>query len=168
MVRFDKFVRSGATCDGATFIPNTNLSVWRVEAAPNGGNVFRLYQCPAGYYMVRDELYPEQDNCVQCGISEYLLAPITIENASIKCSKCPVGGLCPGWFSVPSVIWAIFCKNAVSSLWQHFKVYFVLGGNNVIPQADYWRRDERVLTANSSSPQVVARLWRCFPGNCLG
>jgi hypothetical protein len=60
----------------------------------------RLYQCPAGYYMVRDELYPEQDTCVQCSMYEYLLAPITVSNMSIKCSKCPVGGYCPGNFKM--------------------------------------------------------------------
>jgi hypothetical protein len=53
--------------------------------------------------MVRDDLYPEQDNCVQCGITEYLLAPITFENMSIKCSKCPVGGQCPGIFKIQSL-----------------------------------------------------------------
>jgi hypothetical protein len=33
--------------------------------------------------------------------------------------------------------------------------------------ADYWRRDKQVIE-NSSSPQMVAELWRCSPGICLG
>jgi hypothetical protein len=42
------------------------------------------------------------------------------------------------------------------------------GGNVIIAKADYWRRDEQVFSVNFSSAQVVARLWRCFPGNCIG
>ena len=60
----------------------------------------RLYQCPAGYTIIRDDDFPEADNCVQCGVNEYLLSPITIENKTLKCLKCPVGGLCPGLSSV--------------------------------------------------------------------
>ncbi len=86
---------SGATCDGATFTPNTNLSIWRTESTAYGHTI-RLFQCPSGYRMVRDDLYPEQDNCVPCGVNEYLLTPITISNMSITCSKCPVGAYCPG------------------------------------------------------------------------
>ena len=56
----------------------------------------RVHQCPAGYTMTRNDLYPADDNCVECGVDEYLLSPITIENKSIVCLKCPVGGFCPG------------------------------------------------------------------------
>ncbi len=86
---------SGATCDGATFTPNTKSSVWRIESSTSG-HMIRLFQCPSGHRLVRDDLYPEQDNCVPCGVNEYLLAPITISNMSITCSKCPVGAYCPG------------------------------------------------------------------------
>ncbi len=81
-----------------SFIPNTNHSLWRVEASVNGGNIMRVYQCPAGYTMNRDDLYPADDDCVQCGADEYLLSPISIQNKSIVCAKCPVGGVCTGLF----------------------------------------------------------------------
>ncbi len=57
----------------------------------------RVHQCPAGFTMIRNDLYPTDDNCVECGVDEYLLSPITIENKSIVCVKCPVGGICPGF-----------------------------------------------------------------------
>ena len=60
----------------------------------------RLFQCPAGYTMIRDDKFPDADECVQCGVNEYLLSPITIQNKSIKCLKCPVGGVCPGLYLV--------------------------------------------------------------------
>jgi hypothetical protein len=56
----------------------------------------RVHECPAGHSMTRNDLYPADDNCVECGFNEYLLSPITIENQSIMCSKCPVGAFCPG------------------------------------------------------------------------
>ncbi len=34
--------------------------------------------------------------------------------------------------------------------------------------ADYWRRDQQVISENFSSPLMVAELWRCPPGICLG
>ena len=78
------------------FIPNTNLSVWRVETDLNGGNLMRVHECPSGYTMSRNDFYPTDDNCVQCKADEYLSSPITIQNKSIVCQKCPVGAICPG------------------------------------------------------------------------
>jgi hypothetical protein len=71
--------------------------MWKVETSLNGGNLMRVHQCPAGFTMIRNDLYPTDDNCVECGVDEYLLSPITIENKSIVCVKCPVGGICPGF-----------------------------------------------------------------------
>jgi hypothetical protein len=56
----------------------------------------RVNQCPSGYTMSRNDLYPTDDNCVECKVDEYLSSPITIQNKSIVCQKCPVGAICPG------------------------------------------------------------------------
>ena len=72
--------------------------MWKAETDISGSNVMRVYQCPAGYTIKRNDLYPTDDNCLECGVNEYLLSPITIENKSIVCEKCPVSGICPGLF----------------------------------------------------------------------
>jgi hypothetical protein len=56
----------------------------------------RVHECPAGYTMTRNDLFPLDDNCVQCGADEYLLSPITLQNKSVSCAQCPLGGYCPG------------------------------------------------------------------------
>jgi hypothetical protein len=50
--------------------------------------------------MTRNDIYPVDDNCVPCSVDEYLLTPVTIENKSIVCANCPVGGFCPGLFLI--------------------------------------------------------------------
>jgi hypothetical protein len=63
--------------------------------------MMRVYECPPGYTMNRNDVYPTDDNCVQCKADEYLLSSITLHNMSISCQKCPVGATCPGVHILP-------------------------------------------------------------------
>lgn len=148
------------------FIPSIDGSLWRVETGFNGGNIRRVYQCPSGYTMSRNELYPTDDTCVQCGIGEYLLSPIIIENKSIACLKCPIGGICPGQFFPSSEM-----QTVLKSPETNFDLILITGGAVVTAQAEYWRRYEASLkysTMNSSLAQFKAVLYKCPPGVCSG
>jgi hypothetical protein len=46
---------TGASCNGDTFIPNTNGSLWRIESSYNDGNIRHMCLCPAGYTMTRND-----------------------------------------------------------------------------------------------------------------
>jgi hypothetical protein len=49
--------------------------------------------------MTRDQLFPDQDDCVQCTKDYYLLKPVRWQGPGInlpKCIACPTGATCPG------------------------------------------------------------------------
>ena len=113
--------------------------------------------------MVRDDLYPEEDNCLQCEINQYLLTPVTIANKSTVCMNCPVGGYCPGIFC--------FDTRSVKDISQTLSA--IKGGNVVIATSNYWRASDGDVAGvssrrDSSSMQVSAAIYPCPPGNCVG
>lgn len=86
---------AGATCpDGSKFLPVVNGSKWGVEKPSDGIHLYRLIGCPPGYVISRDDLFPDQDRCVQCSTGTYSL--IFAESTAVKCQACPVGGICSG------------------------------------------------------------------------
>jgi hypothetical protein len=54
----------------------------------------RVYECPAGFILSRDDLFPDQDRCIMCLYNFYSLTP-AISNNTV-CKPCPVGSDCPG------------------------------------------------------------------------
>ncbi len=54
----------------------------------------RVYECPAGYTLSRDDLFPDQDRCTMCLNNFYSLIP-AISNKTV-CKPCPIGSECPG------------------------------------------------------------------------
>lgn len=85
----------GALCpDGDKFIPVPEGSEWEVVYSGNRflNAVKRLVTCPPGYYMIRKEAYPLEDQCLKCEANTYLLD----RNNFSACLNCPVGATCDG------------------------------------------------------------------------
>jgi hypothetical protein len=85
----------GALCpDGDLFIPLQVGSEWEiVYSGPRLLDaVKRLVSCPPGYYRMRKEEYPLEDECLKCDANTYLLD----QNNFSACLACPVGADCPG------------------------------------------------------------------------
>jgi len=85
----------GAFCpDGDLFVPKPVDSEWEIIwSGPRGLDaVKRVVSCPPGYYMLREEKYPLEDECVRCEASTYLLDKSNFS----ACLNCPVGATCAG------------------------------------------------------------------------
>lgn len=53
---------------------------------------YRVKSCPPGYFMIRKENYPLEDECIQCEYGQYLLDQSNFS----ACLNCPVGAVCKG------------------------------------------------------------------------
>jgi len=85
----------GAFCpDGDLFVPVPDGSEWEIifSGARGLDAVKRLVSCPPGYYMLRDERYPLEDQCLRCDANTYLLDQSNFS----ACLSCPVGATCAG------------------------------------------------------------------------
>jgi hypothetical protein len=60
----------------------------------SGVLLMRVHECPAGYILIRNDLYPDQDRCLVCPAGSYSLNPVTSNEST--CKQCPIGGDCPG------------------------------------------------------------------------
>ena len=80
---------SGASCeDGASFNPIIENSVW-VSELVSENHMYRLQLCPPGYEFHRDDVSPDQDQCVICPSGKYLLE--STNSIQDQCLPCPVG-----------------------------------------------------------------------------
>lgn len=92
-------VWQGAFCpDGDLFIPLPEAedftSEWEIiYSGPRSLDaIYRVKSCPPGYFMIRKESYPLEDECIQCEYGQYLLDQSNFS----ACLNCPVGAVCKG------------------------------------------------------------------------
>jgi DNA-binding beta-propeller fold protein YncE len=72
-------------------------------------SVLRISQCPPGYMVFKDDVYPDLDECRKCISGKYSLLPTTqsvnsVGGGSESCRLCPFGAECPGGDEVQSKV----------------------------------------------------------------
>ncbi len=79
-----------------------NGSKWEVNRSESSGtHLYRLIECPPGYIISRDEMFPDQDRCVQCSAGSYSI--VVAKSTDVACKPCPIGGNCTGGDVVMSI-----------------------------------------------------------------
>ncbi len=102
----------------------------------------RVYECPAGYTLSRDDVYPDQDRCIVCTNGFYSLTPAT-SNQTV-CKPCPIGGDCPGGNIV----------NAKEGFWRRMMGH----------EYDSKNTPTNVASDVKNTSFDVAHVFRCPPG----
>ena len=77
-----------------------NGSKWEIKRSSES-HLYRLIECPPGYVISRDEMFPDQDRCVQCTAGFYSL--VVAKSTDDACQPCPIGGNCTGGDIVLSI-----------------------------------------------------------------
>ena len=90
----------GAFCpDGNLFVPNPLGSEWEIVLSGLDA-VKRVVTCPPGFYRIRNERYPLEDQCLRCDANTYLLDQSNFS----ECLNCPVGASCSGGDDVSALV----------------------------------------------------------------
>ena len=171
---------AGAVCNGANgSLSGTEGSYWRRE-----GDKLRVFQCDAGYVLVRDDSSHSakafQDACVQCLPQTYSLVGARVlalgqcvrNGSSDQPYWCPTAtaGVVVGlnddfvagsWTSSPELAQQI-CNQCPAQA-------DCPGGSIVLPKTGFWSPPANVTVQRRASqfPTSVS-LYTCPPGACLG
>ena len=103
--------RSGAQCpDGIRFLSRVEGAVWTEETSGDGDGTIRLRvsECPAGFALVRKQINPQSDACIECpGTADhaYSLVPavwngnadeMNLDDFCLRCPTPPSSVKCSG------------------------------------------------------------------------
>jgi hypothetical protein len=132
--------------------------------------LYRLQQCPPGYEFHRDDVSPDQDQCIICPSGKYLLESSTSNKE--QCIRCPVGNtsIFLRYSAIKSILY-IFSQTKIN----HITGGICDGGDSIRAKPGYWMRKSFVeydvpktsKGIRSQKSIVQALIFRCQPGESI-